>query len=261
LTQTLISIFPNPNDLLALEPEELGGVILEIAPGVIQNGMFNLHSLTAPLFSPVGNSYPLGTHRPVVLALAEALSWLVSEGLLVLDPDQPAQWYRLTRRAMALRTRTDVEAYRKGRILPTDLLQPALPEKVRPQFLRADHDVAVFQAFKEVEVAVRNAANQKGAGYPDDLVGIALMRKAFHPDNGPLTDTSLVVAEREADMHLFSGAIGHAKNPTTGRAVRASGGRKAYRFCKSFAVHCGRALLSCSASCHCYNLRHHGKSI
>lgn len=85
--------------------------------------------------------------------------------------------------------------------------------------MRGDHDVAVFQAFKEVEVAVRSTANKKGANYPDDLVGVTLMRKAFHPDSGPLTDKSLVTAEREADMHLFSGAIGHAKNPTSHRDV------------------------------------------
>jgi hypothetical protein len=56
-------------------------------------------------------------------------------------------------------------------------------------------------------------------GYPDDLVGISLMRKAFHPETGPLTAMSLVIAEREAEMHLFSGAIGHAKNPTSHRDV------------------------------------------
>ena len=73
-------------------------------------------------------------------------------------------------------------------MLPVELLQPVLAEKVWPQFLRGDHDVAIFQAFKEIEVAVRTAANGKGAGYPDDLVGTTLMRKAFHPDSGPLTD-------------------------------------------------------------------------
>ena len=36
---------------------------------------------------------------------------------------------------------------------------------------RGDYDAAVFQAFKEVEVGVRNAANAKGAGYPDSDVG------------------------------------------------------------------------------------------
>jgi uncharacterized protein (TIGR02391 family) len=93
---------------------------------------------------------------------------------------------------------------------------------VWPLFLRGDHDVAVFQAFKEVEVSVRKAANAKGGGFPDDLVGVTLMRKAFHPDNGPLTDTSRVTAEREAEMALFAGAIGYAKNPAGHRDVDVS---------------------------------------
>ncbi len=219
MTQTLLTIFPDPKDLLALEPEDLGGVIMEIAPGVMQNGMFNLISLTAQLLQVVGTAYPHGVQRPVTNAIAEALSRLVSFGLIFQDPDQPATWYRLTRRAQALKTRTDVEQFRRGRILPVELLQPTLAEKVWPLFLRGDHDVAVFQAFKEVEVATRNAANAKGAGYPDDLLGIALMRKAFHLDSGPLTNTDAVGAEREAEMHLFSGAIGHAKNPVSHRAV------------------------------------------
>lgn len=63
------------------------------------------------------------------LALAEALSWLVAQGLLVIDPSQPAQWYLLTRRAKSLRTRADVDAYRKGRMLPVELIQEALAAK------------------------------------------------------------------------------------------------------------------------------------
>jgi hypothetical protein len=57
MPDTLLSIFPNPEDLLALPPEELGGVIHEIAPGIMQNGMFNVASLLAQLFSPIGNSF------------------------------------------------------------------------------------------------------------------------------------------------------------------------------------------------------------
>ena len=99
-------------------------------------------------------------------------------------------------------------------MLPVELLQPTLAEKVWPQFLRGDHDVAVFQAFKEVEVAVR-----KGGNYPNDLLGVKLMRAAFHPDTGPLSDMTLVTAERESEMHLFAGASGHAKNPPSHRDV------------------------------------------
>lgn len=221
MNHTLLSVFPNPDDLLALPPEELGGVILEIVPGVLQNGMFNIAALTASLYPPSYlPGYPPQGRRQITVAIAEALSWLVSQGLLLIDPDQPAQWYVLTRRAQSLRTRADVEAYRKGRMLPVDLLPQLLVEKVWSLFLRGDHDVALFQAFKEVEVAVRKGANAKGAGYPDDLVGVSLMRKAFHPENGPLTDLSLVTAEREAEMALFAGAIGHAKNPLGHRDVQ-----------------------------------------
>jgi hypothetical protein len=74
-----------------------------------------------------------------------------------------------------------------------------LANKVRHLFLRGDHDTAVFQAFKEVEVAVRKAGN-----YPNDLLGVNLMRAAFHPDTGPLSDMTLVTAERQSEMHLFS---------------------------------------------------------
>jgi Protein of unknown function (Hypoth_ymh) len=217
-TPTLISLFPKRQDLLALAPEDLGGVIIEIVPPLLQNGSFTIHALIGQCYPQFGPAYQ-GTDREVALALAEALSWLLSQGLLVLDPGQVGPFYVPTRRTKNLRTRTDVEAYRKGRILPDELLPPLFAEKVVPLFRRGDHDVAVFQAFKEVEVAVRNAANAKGAGYPDDLVGVKLMRRAFHPEDGPLSDTSLVEGEQEAEMHLFSGAIGHAKNPPGHRDV------------------------------------------
>jgi Protein of unknown function (Hypoth_ymh) len=213
---TLISLFPKPEDVLALTPEELGGVIIELMPPLLQNGMFNL----AALLAQAGPSYPPGSRRTVELAAAEAISWLVTEGLLVPDPGQPSHhFYVPTRRAKSLKTRTDVEAFRKGRILPAELLPTPFAEKVVPLFRRGDHDVAVFQAFKEVEVAVRNTANAKGAGYADSEIGTTLMRKAFHPDTGPLAEKTLVPAEREAEMHLFAAAIGHAKNPTSHREV------------------------------------------
>ena len=123
-------------------------------------------------------------------------------------------WYLLSRRGETLKTRADVEAFQKGRNLPRDLLQPALDRKVRHLFLRGDHDTAVFQAFKDVEVAVR-----KAGGYADGDLGQELMKKAFHPDNGPLTDTTRVFSERQAEMFLFTGAMGHAKNPSSHRDV------------------------------------------
>ena len=50
-------------------------------------------------------------------------------------------------------------------------------------FMRGDFDSAVFYAMKAVEVRVREVS-----GLTDDLVGTALMRRAFDPERGSLTD-------------------------------------------------------------------------
>ena len=39
------------------------------------------------------------------------------------------------------------------------------------------------------------------------------MKKAFHANNGNLTDQNQQEAEREARFFLFAGAIGSYKNP------------------------------------------------
>jgi uncharacterized protein (TIGR02391 family) len=217
MTTTLLTVFPEPKDLLALEPEELAGVLVEIIPGVSQSAGFMIDALLAQIFRSHGGSYPPGAQGEIAQALAEALSWLETQGIVVRNPSQPAAWYVLTRRGRQLKARTDVETFRKGRTLPLDLLQPSLANKVHHLFLRGDHDTAVFQAFKEVEVAVRKAGK-----YPDSLVGRDLMQKAFHPETGPLRDKALVASERESEMFLFSGAIGHAKNPPSHREVNLS---------------------------------------
>jgi uncharacterized protein (TIGR02391 family) len=56
-----------------------------------------------------------------------------------------------------------------------------------------------------------------GAG--NDMIGIALARHALKPDGGPLTDERLEAGERDAISHLFAGALGAFKNPTSHRVV------------------------------------------
>lgn len=110
---TLLEIFPDPEDLLALKPEELAGILIEIASGIV---MFE--TLKAQVFPQGGRGYPAGwISEEVPLALAEALSWLETQGIIVRDPTQSTV-YRWTRQGRALKTRTDLEAFRKGRTLP-----------------------------------------------------------------------------------------------------------------------------------------------
>jgi uncharacterized protein (TIGR02391 family) len=81
--------------------------------------------------------------------------------------------------------------------------------------MRCEFDVAVFQAMKAVEVAVREVSE-----LPADLLGTKLMRKAFDPDKGPLTDMDSEHGERDARSALFAGAIGSYKNPHSHRDVQ-----------------------------------------
>jgi uncharacterized protein (TIGR02391 family) len=102
-------------------------------------------------------------------------------------------------------------------ILPLSLVHPQILEKSQAAFMRGDHDIAVFSAFKAVEVAVREAG-----GYKESELGTKLMRKAFEPMKGPLTDKTLETGEQQAQSDLFAGAIGAAKNPASHREVEMS---------------------------------------
>jgi uncharacterized protein (TIGR02391 family) len=213
---TLLDFFPTADLLSEQGAEDLRMVLLQL---VQQERTTNvaLSNLEMPPFNlnPIG--YPGHKRIPVGRAIGEAWQWLQTEGLLIVAPDQPNGFFCLTRKGRSIQNAADVEAYRHGSLLPAALLHPKLAEKVRPMFLRGDYPIAVLQSFIEVEIAVRNAAK-----LPNELVGVKLMRAAFHPDTGPLTDRSAIAAEREALMHLYSGAIGHCKNPVSHRDVSIS---------------------------------------
>jgi uncharacterized protein (TIGR02391 family) len=100
-------------------------------------------------------------------------------------------------------------------LLPIDVLDPALVAKALPDFENGNFDLAVFAAFREVEVRIRDRANLT----PTDI-GTALARKAFDVKQGPLTDLSNPDGgEKQAYSDLFSGALGAFKNPSSHRIV------------------------------------------
>jgi uncharacterized protein (TIGR02391 family) len=179
-----------------------------------QGERFTISDFEMPLWNANVPTYPYHKKVAVNRALAEAWQWLQNEGLIMIDLDQPNGWFCLTRKGASLKTQADIEAYRHGNVLPEGLMYPKLVGKVRPMFLRGDYDVAVIQAFKYVEVAVRTATK-----LPEDMVGQKLMRAAFQPENGKLTDMDSPQAERQAVMELFSGAMGHGRNPPSHRDV------------------------------------------
>jgi uncharacterized protein (TIGR02391 family) len=120
----------------------------------------------------------------------------------------------LSRKAEALTSSADVRQFAKSRHLRREILNPRIADKVWSAFIRAEYDVAVFQAMKAVEVAVREAS-----GFGADELGVKLMRRAFNVENGPLTDMNADMGERQACSDLFAGAIGSYKNSHSHRDV------------------------------------------
>jgi len=99
-------------------------------------------------------------------------------------------------------------------LLPTGLLVHDLVEHARPLFLAGRYDDACSAAFRELEINVRSLC-----GFADDVVGVELMREAFKPDVGPLTDAAVPKAEQVAVRDLFAGAMGYFRNPLAHRKV------------------------------------------
>jgi uncharacterized protein (TIGR02391 family) len=222
----LPSIIPDVNDVLALEPEELGAKLLFLMRRRVHNhaspfhgnGLLHCGNLQLEPFNPLGNyaRYPQSALEQFELAFAEAWSWLEAQGLLVPAPgSNGSNGFRvLSRRARKFEDEIDVARFSVARLLPKDALNQRIAATVWSAFMRGEYDVAAFQAMKGVEVAVRKAANM-----PDSLLGVRLMRAAFAPKTGPLTDTSVDEGEQVARMELFAGAIGSYKNPHSHRNV------------------------------------------
>jgi uncharacterized protein (TIGR02391 family) len=226
--RSLKSLLPTADELLALEVEELAGVLLEhlksceTAPGgTYQNGLFNpgylLASMKTTGYGPARQEPDYGDKQPQVdRALMEAWAWLEKEGFVIRDIAQPAAWFWMSRRGHLRIFKSTAKQICSQR----GQLHPLVAAKVYPAFLRGEYDTAVFQAFREVEVAVRAAG-----GFPADLVGVNLMREALkpvknnNPPGGPLTDTLLPVAEQEGMASLFAGAILLYNNPQSHRNV------------------------------------------
>jgi uncharacterized protein (TIGR02391 family) len=206
-------MIPNAGDLLALEPEELAGVLLEHLNSLDERSQsLNRYSFTLPGVSP-SDDYPSEYSDRVNKALIEAWGWLESEVLIAPRPGDTANWVFVTRRGKALANRQGFDSYRHATLLPKNVLHPVILQKVYPAFLRGEYDTAIFQAFREIEVAVREAG-----GYSQSDVGVPLMRAAFSVPQGPLTDKAVVAAEQQAMSDLFAGAMGLFKNPASHRS-------------------------------------------
>ncbi len=197
-----------------MEPEELAPLVLKQLSESGQQKL-NMHNFSLGNDSDfVAWAGPDPRQRQEISQrLIVAWRWLERELFIAPQPGN-IDWAFITQRGKAILESQDFETYKKGHLLPSEGLDPILVRKVKQAFIRGDYDTAIFQAFKEVEVRVR-----KKAGLSDSDIGVSLMRTAFNPKDGVLTDKSVSTGEQVARMELFAGAIGTYKNPSSHREV------------------------------------------
>lgn len=215
-------IFPPIETFIDLEPEEIAPLVLKFLSeeGSQKLNMHNFSLGTDPNFiswAGTVKSQRDKAQRQMIVAWR----WLERELFIAPEPGN-IDWAFITDRGKQVLEDQDFNTYKKGYLLPSDGLDPILVRKVKQAFIRGDYDTAVFQAFKEVEIRVRKVAR-----LPSSKFGVNLMRKAFKPTDGILTDKGAEKGEQQAIMELFSGAIGIFKNPRSHRDLSLSDPKEA----------------------------------
>jgi len=206
---SFLNVSPPPQEVIAMEPESLAPLILRYLQ---QQPADSINRYNFSLIGDQSSSYQ--TLPQYGERLMEAWMYLERQGFLAPRPGQSGDWMFITRKGRAVVEDQDFETYRQAHLLPAEILDPILLQKVRPTFIVGDYDTAVFQAFKEVEVRVR-----KKAKLSESVFGVDLMRRAFRSADGILTDKTSPTGEQVARMEFFAGAIGMCKNPSSHRDV------------------------------------------
>ncbi|WP_130283926.1 TIGR02391 family protein [Microcella alkaliphila] len=163
-----------------------------------------------------GSDQPPPDLEVMLARLSDAWAWLEAHALVGRSPKNPqgSNWSRVTSMGRALLEDPDAisKVWANDRL--SGALHPAL-SSARSNFALGDYETASFAAMKAVEVEVRRVS-----GLSNELLGVALMRKAFNPKDGPLRDPEAEGGEQQAIADLFAGAIGAYKNPASHRTVQ-----------------------------------------
>jgi uncharacterized protein (TIGR02391 family) len=213
---------------LGLPTHELAFRLLAEIPRHVQNGIFHPDSLTrAVVDGPipadlVPRPSPQQKER-LELSLATAFNFLEQKALIVKAPGiNGSNGFRvLTPEGTKLASKPAFDQFRAADAFPESSLHPSLRGQIWAAAVRGEFDPAVAQAFKLLEERVRAAGAFKNGD-----IGVNLMRSAFKPNSGPLTDRTQEPGEQQGCMDLFAGAAGAFRNPSAHRTVVYSGIRE-----------------------------------
>jgi uncharacterized protein (TIGR02391 family) len=99
-------------------------------------------------------------------------------------------------------------------VMPESYVHPIIVKKCFSLLNSGEFDSAVIQAFKAIETTTREKI-----GAPTDMFGERLLKKAFNPDDGVLTDHSLPKAEKFAFLNYITGAFSFYRNSSSHRDI------------------------------------------
>ncbi|MDP2594822.1 TIGR02391 family protein [Alteromonas stellipolaris] len=103
----------------------------------------------------------------------------------------------------------------KYALMPESYVHPILIEKCFSLLQNGEFDSAVIQAFKAIEIFTREKIEA-----PNDMFGERLLKKAFNPDDGILTDMNLPKSERCAFLNYLTGAFSYYRNSSAHRDLK-----------------------------------------
>jgi hypothetical protein len=219
LTNSIMNLFPTADRLLEASAIEIERALLRRVAEITDDPMRRMierNSVATELFGIGIGCYPdIRKRSDVDKAIARAWKALEAAGLIE-EPDQDngQRGFRvvseLGRAAIA---KDDLAAAKARSMFTREMFHPSLPDAAWNAFRAGSYDTAVFEAFKAVEVAVLKKGLRKN-GIVEGDHGVLLMKKAFDPNAGPLTDTGAKPPVRKARRcELFTGAMGELRNP------------------------------------------------
>ena len=207
----LKEIYPTATQLCDVPLLDLSQSVLQVLGSKLQRPQDA--ECTQNFLSGVRDDYD--QNELAALACSEAWSWLYCNGFICHHPSHDAQWMTLTRLGRKHYAQgVSLKSWIADRQLPVDMIHASLRSTALSLFRQELFDTAVFEAFKVLEVSIRQAA-----GLGDEFLGTKLTARAFDPKGGPLTDKMAEAGERQSLMNLMSGAIGSYKNPQSHRHV------------------------------------------
>lgn len=224
MAETIKTLVPDATILLELPPDDLAPLLLKLAKKNQQNAGFVPHDTV--------NASPYGLdsakERQIEHALSAAWDWMRTQGLIAPAPgiNGTYGWMIITPRGMAIDDEASFLRFRAAAEFPKSMLHPSIADEVWLALARGNLGDAVFNSLRTVEEAVRKACCFSNEDY-----GPKMMRRAFDPQKGPLSDMSQIDSEREACAHLFAGAIGLYKNPLSHRRAAPGDPKEAQEIC------------------------------